>query len=242
MYINVIFQTISFYITQASRSFTFLFMYLGELLQYYQSRNNLPQSFQTLDFDLKSCFVLLNNSSRSTRCWLASVSLFVVLVCLGPRVALLIVDLCPSQSLLVWFGLLRTLSRSARCSLVSVNLSFFVLPCYSVDLLVVDLSWQSRQSVSTFVLCVQTSTRSACCSVVSGGYLNTLTFVGLVLVNSCFIDPSFSVFDLFLIALNSVSVWLLSVLLLYCFPQTFTQCPTSARRRKKDRVPLYMYI
>ena len=92
------------------------------------------------------------------------------------------------------------------------------------------------------MLCVQTSTRSACCSVVSGGYLNTLTFVGLVLVSSCFIDPSFSVFDLFLIALNSVSVWLLSVLLLYCFPQTFTQYPTSAHRRKKDRVPSYIYI
>ena len=93
MYINVIFQTISFYITQASRSFTFLFMYLGELLQYYQSSNNLPQSVQTLDFDRKSCFVLLNTSSRSTRCF--------GLVCLGPRVALLVVVLPPSQSFIL---------------------------------------------------------------------------------------------------------------------------------------------
>ena len=30
------------------------------------------------------------------------------------------------------------------------------------------------------MLSVETSTRSACCSVVSGGYLNTLTFVGLM--------------------------------------------------------------
>ena len=30
------------------------------------------------------------------------------------------------------------------------------------------------------MLCVETSTRSTCCSIVSGGYLNTLTFVGLM--------------------------------------------------------------
>ena len=65
--INVIFQTIFFSLLKQSRSFTFLFMYLGELLQYYQSSNNLPQSAQTLDFDLKSCFVLLNTSSRPAR-------------------------------------------------------------------------------------------------------------------------------------------------------------------------------
>ena len=135
-------------------SFTFLFMYLGELLQYYQSSNNLPQSVQTLDFDLKSCFVLLNTSSHSTRCWLASVSLFVALVCLGPRVALLVVDWSQSQSLLLWFawdleslhllwtclritvccfGLLRILSRSARCRLVSVSI-FVALVWFAWDL------------------------------------------------------------------------------------------------------------
>ena len=97
--------------------------------QYYQSSNNLPQSAQTLDFDLKSCFVLLNTSSHSTRCWLASISLFVVLVCLGPRVVLLVVDLASSsQSLLLWFGLLRTSSRSARCSLVPFSI-FHSLCC-----------------------------------------------------------------------------------------------------------------
>ena len=68
-------------------------MYSGELLQYYQSSNNIPQSAQTLDFDLKSCFVLLNTSSRSARCRLVSVSIFVVLVCSTPRVALLVVEL-----------------------------------------------------------------------------------------------------------------------------------------------------
>ena len=51
------------------------------------------QSVQTLDFDLKSCFVLLNTSSRSTRCF--------GLVCLGSRVALLVVVLPPSQSFIL---------------------------------------------------------------------------------------------------------------------------------------------
>ena len=39
------------------------------------------------------------------------------MVCLGPRVALLVVDLSSCQSLLLWFGLLRTSSGSARCRL-----------------------------------------------------------------------------------------------------------------------------
>ena len=135
------FELYPFTLLKQSRSFTLLFMYLGELLQYYQSSNNLPQSAQTLDFDPKSCFVLLNTSSRSTRCWLASVSLFVALVCLGPRVALLVVELSPSQSLLLWFGLLRTSSRPARCSLVSVSI-FHALCCSTprVTLLILDLS------------------------------------------------------------------------------------------------------
>ena len=78
-------------------SFTFLFMYLGELLQYYQSSNNLPQSAQTFDFDLKFCIVLLNTCSRSARCRLVSVSIFHALCCITPRVTLLILDLSPSQ-------------------------------------------------------------------------------------------------------------------------------------------------
>ena len=53
------FKLYPFTLLKQSRSFTFLFMYLGELLQYYQSSNNLPQSTQTLDFDLKSHFTLL---------------------------------------------------------------------------------------------------------------------------------------------------------------------------------------
>ena len=88
------FKLYPFTLLKRSRSFTSLFMYLGELLQFYQSSNNLPQSAQTLDFDPKSCFVLLNTSSRSTRCCfgllktsnrsarcrLVSVSIFVALV------------------------------------------------------------------------------------------------------------------------------------------------------------------
>ena len=77
----------------------------------------------------------------STRCWLASVSLFVALVCLGLRVVLLVVHLSLSQSLLLWFGLLRTSSRSARCSLVSISI-FHALCCSTpwVTLLILDLS------------------------------------------------------------------------------------------------------
>ena len=63
------FKLYPFTLLKQCRSFTFLFMYLGELLQYYQSSNNLPQNAnETLELDLKSCFVLLNTSSRSTRC------------------------------------------------------------------------------------------------------------------------------------------------------------------------------
>ena len=212
------FKIYPFTLFKQSRSFTFLFIYLGEQFQYYQSSNNVPQSAHTLDFDLKYCFVLLNTSSRSTRCWLASVSLFVALVCLGPRVVLLVVDLSPSQTLLLWFGclgprvalLVVVLSPSIfhrfcvaqhlelLCSFLTcprLNLSFLFCSTPRVALLVVDMSpsqslplwfaqnlelicWlltqclDSRDSLfQPFVLCVENSTRSACCSVVSGGYL-----------------------------------------------------------------------
>ena len=146
------FKLYPFTLLKQSRSFTFLFMYLGELLQYFQSSNA-----QTLDFDLKSCFVLLNTSSCSTRCWLSSVSLFVALVCLGPRVILFVVDLFPSQSLLLWFGLLRTLSRSARCSLVSVKLSsVFCCSTPRVTLLILDLT------PSQFFFCFPQHLQSLC--------------------------------------------------------------------------------
>ena len=94
------------------------------------------------------------------------------MVFLGPRVALLVVVLSPSQSFILCvaqhiellcsfltclrlnlssFVLPNTSSRSARCRLVSVSI-FAALVCSSprVDLLVVDLFRQSRQSVSTF--------------------------------------------------------------------------------------------
>ena len=92
-----------------SHSVIFLFMYLGEPLQYYQSSNNLPQGAQTncLCVNLKSRFALLNTSSRSARCWLVSiVSIFLALCCTTPRVTLLILDLSPSfcQSFLLCFA------------------------------------------------------------------------------------------------------------------------------------------
>ena len=55
MHINVIFQTVSFYFTQAvsvSHSYLCIWWTVAEL-----SINNLPQSAQTLDFYLKSHFV-----------------------------------------------------------------------------------------------------------------------------------------------------------------------------------------
>ena len=205
------FKLYPFTLLKQSRSFTFLFMYLGELFQYYQSSNNLPQSAQTLDFDLKSCFVLLNTSSHSTRCWLAFLSLFVAFVCLGPWVILLVVVFSPSRSFMLCVAqylellcsfltcLRLNLSSFVMLNTVSVwnivsvsNFAALVCSTLRVDLLIVILS----RLFQPFVLCVETSTRSACCSVVSGGYLNTLTFVGLVLVSSYFIHPSFWVFVL----------------------------------------------
>ena len=126
-------------------------MYLGELLQYFQSSNNLPQSAQTLDFDLKSCFVLLNTSSRST-----------------------------------------------RCSVVSSG----YLNCF----------------------------RTGSCKFLSPSSADRISFC------SCFIHQSFlSIrpfshhfeFGFCLAALTKVHFC-------YCFPQTFTQYPAFARRRKKD--------
>ena len=117
------------------------------------------------------CFGLLRSSSRSAVVVNLSLSQSLLLwfgLCLGPRVVLLILDLSLSQSFFLCFAQHLKLI----CSL---------LTCLN-----------SRHSLfQPFVLCVETSTRSTCCSVVSGGYLNTLTFVGLVLVNSCFIHPSF---------------------------------------------------
>ena len=83
-------------------------------------------------------------------------SFFVALVSLGPRVAVLVVDLSPSQSLLLCLAQ----HIESLCSLLTC------LDCLNF---------------SCFVL--NTSTHSARCSVVSGGYLNTLTFVEPVLVS-----------------------------------------------------------
>ena len=71
--------------------------------------------------------MLLNTSSYSARSWLVSISIFLPLLCSAPWVAQLVVDLCPSQSLPLWFA-----------------------QHLEVDLLIVDLSRQSRQFVSTF--------------------------------------------------------------------------------------------
>ena len=143
-------------------------MYLGELLQYYQSSNNLPQSAQTLDFDLKSCFVLLNTSSRSARCWLVSVSLFVALVFLGPRVALLVIDLFRlSQPFLLCVEYLVLLCSLFSCLWRLSKYSYF--------------RWTCPCKLLSSLLIIFPSTHVS-------------------------FTRAFWVFDLFLIALNSVSV------------------------------------
>ena len=125
--------------------------------------------------------MLLNTLSYSAHFWLVSVSIFLFCFCSTPRVGMHVVDLCRSQTMPLGFA-------------QHIELICLLLTCLD-----------SRDSLfQHFVLCVETSTRPASCSVVSHSYLNTLTFVRLVLVSSCFIHPSFWVFDLFLIALNSV--------------------------------------
>ena len=48
------FKLYPFTLLKQSRNFTFLSMYLGEVIM---SSNNLPRGAQTLNFDLKSYFV-----------------------------------------------------------------------------------------------------------------------------------------------------------------------------------------
>ena len=137
--------------------------------------------------------MLLNTSSYCSHSRLVFVSIFLPFFCSTPRVAVLVVDLSPSQFLPLWFAQHLELI----CSL---------LTCLD-----------SRDSLfQPFVLCGETSTRSACCSAVSGGYLNTLTVVGLVLVSSCFIHQNISTF------FSSLSMRFMSCCFLYfcyCFPQ-----------------------
>ena len=86
-----------------------------------------------LCLNLKSCFVLLNTSSRSARCWLVStVSIILALCCSTPRVTLLILDLSPSFRLnFSCFVFLNPSTRSTRCKVVSgssLNTLTFVVP------------------------------------------------------------------------------------------------------------------
>ena len=102
---------------------------------------------------------MFRTSSHSIRCRLVSISLFFPLVWLGPRFVVLVVVLSLSQSFFLCF---------AQHLIDSISI-FAALVCSTpqVDLLIVDLS----RLFQPFVLCVETSSRCACCSVVSGGYL-----------------------------------------------------------------------
>ena len=155
--------------------------------------------------DLES-FCSLQTCLRLNHCCLGLVSLgprvallvvvlcpsqsFMLLCCSTPRVTLLILDLSSSQSFFLCFAQhlesLCSLQTCLRFNLCRFGLLNTELICSLLTCL------DSRGSLfQPFVLCVENSTRSACCSVVSGGYLNTLAFVGLFLVSSCFIHPSF---------------------------------------------------
>ena len=159
----------------------------------------------------------------------------VALVCLGPRIALLIVDLSPSQSFMLCaaqhFQLLCLIS-TCLCQ----HLPSFVLLNTPRPLLVVELPlsqslllWfaQHLESLCSLLTCLDcfnlscfvlnTSSRSTRCSVVSSGYLNCFRTGSCKFLSpssadrisfcSCFIHPiAFEYFDLFLIALSSVSV------------------------------------
>ena len=194
MHINVIFQTVSFYFTQAvsvSHSYLCIWWTVAEL-----SINNLPQSAQTLDFYLKSHFVQLHTSGRFARGLLVPVSFF-------PRVAVLVVVLSPSQSFMLCvatprvtllildlfpsnfssFVLLNTSSCSARCRLVQLSapqslLLWFAEEMVSLSTLLACLDCLNCLKLSSWFV-LNTSTRSARCP----GYLNTLTFVGPVLAS-----------------------------------------------------------
>ena len=159
------------------------------------------------------CFGLLNTSSRSPRCWVdLTVSIFLALFCLTPRAALLIVDMSLSQSFLLWFAQ----HLESLCSLLTwldcLDLSCFVLLNTPVALFFVDVV----STVSTFL---NTLTRSGHCSDVSDSFLNTLTFVKLVLVSFSRLYQSNLLPLMFhspelLQCFKSVSVFLLFVLLL----------------------------
>ena len=91
------------------------------------------------------------------------------LVCLRPSVALLVVILSPSQFFFPCFAqhleLLCSLQTCRRLNLCC----FSLFNTFSL-LTFLDSLFQP------FVFCVETSTRSACCSVLSGSYLNTPYF------------------------------------------------------------------
>ena len=118
------FKLYPFTLLKQSHSFTLLFMHLGELLQYYLSSNTLNQSARKLDFDPKTCYVLLDPYSHFARGKLfPSHSFFVALICLGPRVALLVVDLSPSQSFMLTMCCSNTSSYSSYNLMTCLHLS-----------------------------------------------------------------------------------------------------------------------
>ena len=100
---------------------------------YFLEYNNLPQCAQTFDFDLKSCISCIAQHFLSLGSLLTSLRLTLVdLVCLGPRVALIVVHLSPSQ----FSNLCFAQHLKLQCTLLILNLSpsqsFFL--CFSQHL------------------------------------------------------------------------------------------------------------
>ena len=87
------FKLYPFTLLRQCSSFTFLFMYSDELLRYYQSSNNLPQSAQTFKTFVTPLLIVDLSPSQS------------LLLCYStPLVTLLILDLSQSQSLFLCFA------------------------------------------------------------------------------------------------------------------------------------------
>ena len=133
------FKLYRFTLLKQSHSFTFIFMFwVNRYSIISQVIIDLPQSAQTLHFllltnclclHLKSCFVLLNSSSRSRSAHCRLVSIFIIflaLFCLTPELLCSLLT-CLWLNLKCCFVLLNNLCCSACTCLDCVNLFCFVL-------------------------------------------------------------------------------------------------------------------
>ena len=143
------FKLYPFTLLKQSRSFTFLFMF--HILIWVNCCSIISQ-----------VIIYLKVFKR----WISILNLALFSSTLP--VALLVVDLSLSHSLLLWFSLLRTSSHLLVVDL-SPSQSFFLCFAQHLESLCSLQTCLNYLNLSCFVL--NTSTRSARCSVVSGGYI-----------------------------------------------------------------------